>query len=331
MNGIITPSYGLTNCWDAHRTPLAEAPKWAKLTTDRKRRPLPAAHFWIFAIHMGRTGRDSHAAGSKRNTIKHGSMNIPWRRSTETSPCSSASLCFADFTTDQIWRQISWTGRFFHFKRKWVRNLSDLVLCNSPSEWKIPVPASTMDEWQGARLKRNPGKVLEFWRIYKGTTASSHKFAVTCITTPIQSLRRSWDISCNFNALSLGRSRVATWPAVQFLQDTCGHSWGYRPSILWNVHRKLRRKDHKKQRNITHVLKLVKLVPCGSEWSANLWHEWRAISCSMGDTLRCTTNWRFPGGTASLPSLASENCLRYLLFFSKQTWSSCYEYISCNL
>ena len=110
-----------------------------------------------------------------------------------------------------------------------------------------------------------------------------------------------------------------------------GYMWpflGYRPSILWNVHRKLCRKDHKKQRNTTHFLKLVKLVPCGSEWSANLWHEWRAISCSMGDTLRCTTNWRFPGGTASLPS---ENCLRYLLFFSKQTWSSCYEYISCNL
>ena len=158
MNGIITPSYGLTNCWDAHRTPLAEAPKWAKLTTDRKRRPLPAAHFWIFAIHMGRTGRDSHAAGSKRNTIKHGSMNIPWRGSTETSPCSSASLCFADFTTDQIWRQISWTGRFFHFKRKWVRNLSDLVLCNSPSEWKIPVPASQWMNDRGPGWKETPEK-----------------------------------------------------------------------------------------------------------------------------------------------------------------------------
>lgn len=140
---------------------------------------------------------------------------------------------------------------------------------------------------------------------------------ITTPSTPIQSLRRSWDISCNFNALSLGRSRVATWPAVQFLQDTCGHSWGYRPSILWNVHRKLCRKDHKKQRNITHFLKLVKLVPCGSEWSANLWHEWRAISCSTGDTLRCTTNWRFPGGNCVFTKTCFgklSTLIRYLLF-----------------
>lgn len=263
-------------------------------------------------------------------------MNIPWRRSTETSPCSSAFLCFADFTTDQIWRQISWTGRFFHFKRKWVWNLSDLVLCNSPSEWKIPVPASTMDEWQGARLKRNPGKVLEFWRIYKGTTASRYQsWHDTNLLWPAsqlhQLLSKVYAEAETYHATSTHSHSEDRVLLPGRLSNFFGYMWpflGYRPSILWNVHRKLCRKDHKKQRNTTHFLKLVKLVPCGSEWSANLWHEWRAISCSMGDTLRCTTNWRFTGGTASLPS---ENCLRYLLFFSKQTWSSCYEYISCNL